>query len=286
MVDNVQHPKLHPVCSLVNKQNFKRMARVLPDGSIIERIYLQVPDMRHREYLICMHYLRHITRHFLRSHVNFEIVSRDNPWDFRIRLSNGTEFNVEITSIADNFKQFENNKSMERHIRWSSEKRIPFHELKRLESLFPDEQISQLVAGYIKDGVSINKLLPNPFYPPEKTLFVSALYDSGEDLLEILKCAIARKAAKKHTDKENTVLLVDNRTGAFDVTQYFDALGKIAPLLQQSPFAEIWFYTGYYSDNDGNNAEFSFAPMKTREAQSEILDKMAQNTDEHGVYYW
>lgn len=29
------------------------------------------------------------------------------------------------------------------------------------------------------------------------------------------------------------------------------------------PFLKIWFYTGYYSTNDGAHAEFSFAPLGT-----------------------
>ncbi len=286
MAVNVQHPKFFPIGSLVNKRNFKRMARVFPDGSVVERIYLDLPDMRRREYLICTHYLRHITRHFLRSYVGLEIVSRDDPWDFRVKLSNGSEFNIEITSIADNLKQFENNKNAERLALWSTEERIPIHELKKLAKLFPSEKVSQFIDDHRKAGVSTNELIPNPFYPPEKSVLVSALYDSGEGLTEILKDAISKKAAKRHGDKENTVLLIDNRAGAFDVPQYFDALGKITPLLEQWPFAEIWFYTGYYSDNDGNNAEFSFAPIKIKPEQNEILDEMAQSADEYGIVYW
>jgi hypothetical protein len=47
-----------PVSPLNDKRNFKRLLRIERDGSIVERVFLDVPDPSLRELLICLHYLR------------------------------------------------------------------------------------------------------------------------------------------------------------------------------------------------------------------------------------
>ncbi|QNL48304.1 hypothetical protein H8S90_16065 [Olivibacter sp. SDN3] len=53
-----------------------------------------------------------------------------------------------------------------------------------------------------------------------------------------------------------------------DVVNYLDKLGNYFETL---PFKEVWLYTGYYSDLDGNNAEYSFVPLKVEEIKLEKL---------------
>ena len=288
MDTKIQHPKFYPIGSLDDKSNLKQIARVFPDGSIIERVYLDVPDIRYREQLICLHYLKHITRNFLQDYVGVEIISRDNPWDFKIKLNNECVFNIEITSIADNSKHFENNKKEERLARWCVEEKIPLYELIKLVKFFPDENISRLIDEIKNKGISPNELVPNPYYPPKKRIIFSTLEETEEKLTNLLVHAIEKKAHKRHDEKENTVIIIDNRTGAYDVPEYFEALNNISPLANKWPFPEIWFYTGYYSDDSGNNAEFSFSPLKVTPKQNEILEEMTKSgkMDKDGRYVW
>jgi len=284
----IKRPKFYPLGHLDNKSNLKRISRVFPDGSIIERVYLDVPNIRHREHLICIHYLRHITRHFLQDYIGVEIISRDDPWDFKIKLSNGLVFNIEITSIADNSKHFENNKKEERYAKWATEENIPLHQLIKLVIFFPDKEVSQIILDHKSNGILEDEMVANPYYPPKNTLFISTLYDSNKKLTDLLINVIDKKINKKHTDKENTILIIDNRTGAYDMDEYYEALENIHPLVHEWPFPEVWLYTGYYSDDTGNDAEFSFAPLKTTPDQSEILEKMmnSDKVDESGRYIW
>lgn len=288
MSSKVRRAKFYPIAPLDGKRNLKKITRINPDGSRVERVYLDVPDMRHREYLICMHYLRHITRHFLRDDIGINLVSRDNPWDFKIELSNESSFNVEIVSIADHEHHFENNKREERYNQCRSEKKISLHELKKLLTFFPDEKGDLLVKKYLEQGFSSKDLVPNPYFKSETTLFISATYESGEKLDALLKQAIQKKADKNHHEKESTILIVDNRTGAYDVDDYFDALDIVVPFAAELPFPEVWFYTGYFSDDDCNNAEFSFAPIKVTHDQDAVLKEMVQsgNVDSSGRYVW
>jgi hypothetical protein len=285
---NIQHPEFYPRGSLENKKNMKRISRVFPGGSIVERVYLDVPDLRYREQIICLHYLRHITRHFLRDYIGVNIIGRDDPWDFKIELSNGDVFNVEITSIADNSMHFENNKKEERFNKWCVEEMIPLFELAKLVELFPDTNVANIVREHKNQNVSPNDLVQNPYFPPSTNLFISTLYETNDKLTDLLVEAIHKKVSKKHQEKEKTILIIDNRTGAYDVSDYYQALNDIYPLTNDWPFPEIWFYTGYYSDDSGNDAEFSFAPLKVTPKQSEVLARMknSDSIDDNGTYVW
>jgi hypothetical protein len=50
------------------------------------------------------------------------------------------------------------------------------------------------------------------------------------------------------------------------------------------PFPEIWVYTGYCSNDDGTNAEFSLLALKTTQLAQERMLRVAaeRGVDEHG----
>lgn len=56
---NIKKSSFHPNCEMKDKHNFKPYNLIERDGTIYERIFLDVPDPSFREYLICMHYLKH-----------------------------------------------------------------------------------------------------------------------------------------------------------------------------------------------------------------------------------
>lgn len=116
---SIRRSEFYPIGSLEDKRNFKRFFRIETDGTICESVHLDVPDVAHREQLICLHYLRHLVRHFIGAATGVNITGRDCPWDFRIQLSTGDQFYVEVTSIADSPQHFEINKREERLNRWS-----------------------------------------------------------------------------------------------------------------------------------------------------------------------
>lgn len=55
------------------------------------------------------------------------------------------------------------------------------------------------------------------------------------------------------------------------------------------PFKDIFFYTGYYSDNDGNNSEFSFSEIQLSGGLKALFKKRVDCDDirlgKDGVYY-
>ena len=88
-----------------------------------------------------------------------------------------------------------------------------------------------------------------------------------EDLAQCIATAIRKKASKLHVDKSETVLVIDNRTVTYDQPDFERVMPEISAMAAESGFAEVWIYTGYCSDDDGNNAEFTLLSLKTTEAR-------------------
>lgn len=281
---SVRRSGFYPVGSLLGKRNYKQFVKIERDGSVRQTVYLDVPDAPHRELLICLHYLRHLVRNVLRDEVEVNILGRDCPWDFKLQLSTGQVFCLEITSIADNAGHFEINKREERFTRWAREELIPLHELQKLAYLFSDDSLNSIASEHVREGLGGSELVANPLRQAKCRVFLSSMLQPDTSLANQIRSAVGRKAMKAHAGKETTVLIIDNRTSAFDLPDYFAAAKELRSMLAETPFPEVWFYTGYCSDDDGNNAEFSFAPLKVPALHAEML--LALNVDSRGLHVW
>jgi hypothetical protein len=95
------------------------------------------------------------------------------------------------------------------------------------------------------------------------------------DLKKEIETALKKKSAKKHAGKDRTIVVLDNLTTHSEPEDFFDAVDDLGDFLDQLPFKSIWLYTGYYSDDDGYNCEYSLVPIK-------LSDKEARYLAEHG----
>lgn len=265
--------ELYPISPIDDKNNTKKFLRIERDGSVTARVFLDIFEMDIREQVICLHYLRHRIQHFYDEEVGVNFMSRDDPWDFGIELSTKESFNVEITSIADSEDHFKITKREERLTHYSSFEKLPLHEVKKLAALFGDETIDELVNELSTGFKQSSDEVQNPFYSQSGRVIVSSMLNPVEKLSDQIKRAVNSKASKNHLDKEKTVLILDNRSSAYDAPDYRKAVSELEEYWTDCPFPEIWFYTGYYSDTDGMNAEFSFAPLNIPDRQ---LDKLEQ----------
>jgi hypothetical protein len=255
------------------------------DGSTVEKVILDVIDPFHRETLIFTHYMRHLVRHFLKTGVGFNVISRDEPWDFRVVTSEKNTFNIEITSIAESYKVFNNHSSEERFTKWKQQEKIPLHELIKLVKLFPDKDIDNVAQDFVRAGIDENDLVANPLFSEESSLFISTLPTQAKTVEEVLLESISKKAVKKHKEKDQTVIVIDNRSMTFEINDFYSVLPSIYEYCETLDFPEIWLYTGHCSDDDGNNADFSFIPIKVRKYQAKLLDLMAKE-NESGKLVW
>jgi hypothetical protein len=276
---NIRNSSFFPINDLKDKTNYKEYFIVERDGKILRRILLNIFNPEHREYLIFMHYISRRIKFFYKSQVGLNIISRDKPWDFKVELSNNEIFNIEITSISDNQWNFEMLKNEERIATQSNNENIPLHELIKINKIFPNETLEGIINDYHKKKTASNAIIPNPFYA--KTIATLGRIDLPQKKLsEIIDTVITKKEEKKHSEKENTILLIDNRTFTLEVDDFQKAFQELGDRFELSPFIEIWLYTGYYSSDDGNVAEYSFIPLKVTEGQKKALIRMA---DKNGI---
>lgn len=283
---NIRNSSFFPIQDLRNKNNYKEYLIVERDGRTLRRIFLNIFKPEYREYLIFIHYISRRIKFFHKEPTGFNILSRDNPWDFKIELSNDETFNVEITSISDNQWNFEMLRSEERLATQSNNEHMPFYELIKINKLFPDKSINMLINDYKKNNTSKKTFISNPFYA--KTISTIGRTDFPEQKLsEIISTAISKKENKNHSEKENTVLIIDNRTFTLEIEDFQIAFNELGNRFETSQFLEIWLYTGYYSSNDGNEAEYSFIPLKVTTEQRKTLNKMAKKNgiDNKGITY-
>lgn len=199
----VKRDAFSPIDTLdVVRLNCKATTIVERDGSLRERVSLQVANAHHREQLVCLHYLRHHARCFLTERsdgvlpeeVGTDIVSRDAPWDFELALSNGTRFFVEITAIADHQFQFESEKREERLRHFSQQPQIRVRDLRRIAYMFPSKSIDAVVASHVRTAA--DQKVANPFFHEGEHLILGRVIRPDQPLRQQIVEAIDRKTAK------------------------------------------------------------------------------------------
>lgn len=267
---------LNPIQKLDNKNNYQEFILVEQDGTMKKRIILFVSNIEVREQIICNHFLSRYVQLFIEKPTGIRFVSRDNPWDFEIELSTSDNLIIEITSIADEIDLFKTFKYQERICEKSNYEQIKFRELIKLNMLFPRPEIQQIIDMLDNKRVDKNQLVSNPHYGT-KFLFESSISEDIKYFDKIIKEAIEKKVNKKHPNKEDVILIIDNRTVTFELEDIFRHLENLDNYFETLPFKEVWLYTGYYSDLDGNNAEYSFAPFKINQQKREKLQNKLSN---------
>lgn len=261
---NTQAKSLNPIQNLEGKHNYQRFFLIEKDGKTTERIILLINNVEIREQIICIQFLSRYVHFFTEENVGVKFISRDKPWDFEIELSNSESLIIEITSIADETNLFKNFKYQERISKVSNFEQIEYHELIKLNNIFPDTEIQLQIDNLKKLHTNKNQLVNNPYFK-KQFIFQSSINEDLKKFDEILKESINKKIKKNHPNKENVILIIDNRTVSFDLNNVIYHLEKLDEYFENLPFKEVWLYTGYYSDLDGNNAEYSLVPLKLSE---------------------
>jgi len=287
----VNQNTFRPIKSLEGKSNYKRYFRIERNGSVKERIFLNVPNISLREEIICKHYLSFLVRNFIQCPIEVRFTERDNPWDFGVELSNGLSFNVEVTSVADNQWLHEKMKREEEFEKIIAKKYITPRKLKKFHLWFGGEKSKQVIKKAEKEFIKTDEQTLNPFYKERGRIYISNSKDETKPLSILIIEAIERKSRKNHSNIKNTILIIDNRTIRFEVGDYHKAMNELESenKLANISFPEIYFYTGYYSDNDGGNAEYSFAPIKLSEEKYKQLKRRIESEEitlnESGISY-
>lgn len=229
----------------VERRNVRTQFIIERDGSLRERVSLQVPSPAHREQLICLHYLRHYARCFLDEPLGVDVLGRDAPWDFDLALSTGDRFFVEITAIADSRLQFERDKREERMLLMSRRPTIRVRDLRKLARMFATTAGDAALA--LHAATPANLEVDNPFHHDGQNLTLGSVVRPTRSLADQIVEAVDRKAAKKHDGNDRTVLLLDYRGNFPDREELKAAAADLEAYFCECPFPEVWFYVGYFS---------------------------------------
>jgi hypothetical protein len=279
----------YPIHSIDGKENCKTHFRINRDGSVVQSIFLNIPNSRLREKIIFIHFIRSYVRWVIQDIVGLNIINRDEPWDFEVQLSNGDQFNLEIISIADNDQNFIINRREEGIDKVAHLPTIPLSQLKKISANFPTEDIEKIIKAFELAGLGKNDSVENPWFGEGKRILISNLPEPCGSLYALIEAALRAKANKPHTDKGQTFVIIDNRTSAFDIDDFHHATAHFEDFYSWNPFREVWFYTGYYSDNAGNNAEWSLAPIlapdETFIRLSHTIETDGLEPDQNGIIY-
>jgi len=270
------HHPLNPEAPLHDKLNFKKHLFIERDGSIIQSVRLSA-EQNLREEIILNHVVGQLSSiGYINKQQEFEITSRDAPWDFNIKTKCGREFNIEITEFTDskNYRQMNEEKELEFRKLFSA-KRAPYIKIKKAVEYLSMEDIN---LPEISKGDN-KTLIENPLFGKEEPRFFISISGEMKKNIEAFKYAILKKTQKKHGDKDNTILVLDNRSIYFNSAHYEEILEWAHDNKPNIPFKEIFVYTGYYSNDDGRYSEFSIMSLMLNEeisdyfADSGVLEK-------------
>ncbi|MDA7427438.1 hypothetical protein PGB28_03125 [Primorskyibacter aestuariivivens] len=249
--------------------NCKQYFWIQPDGSTVAAAYLNALEDCFREEIILQDYVSHLCQ-TLRISLGMNYLARDNPWDFRIGFSTGVDCNVEITSItdrADFWKKITAEELIQRHSYYPT---VRLGILKKISDFFPDQELSELIATHRRNGLSNSHEVENPYYPEKPKLFTSLSPSPTSDVGEAIRNAITSKLRKRHKGKDETILIIDNRTTTTELTQVISAIERETEFLMWSEFPEIWLYTGY---GGGRNRKFSESLLLPMKAPQDFMDR-------------
>lgn len=189
----------------------------------------------------------------------FYVVGRDDPWDFRYVMHDGSRFNVEVCRVAS--------ESFLRFLKAESDCSLLLmrdnlygHEIKKIEKHFPGTFPAGLAEAASKSAAKRVQFQSDGLYSPSRA-FVRPPFDPRLDVKAAVREAIQKKLIKKNSEKDETHLILDNLTTHAAAAEFFEAYGDNSEVLDAMPFLSIWLYTGYYSD-DGENCEFALTPIK------------------------
>jgi len=266
--------RFFPEKNLESKRNFCRHVFIEQDGKITEIVRLNVLNDRHREDVIGYHFsLQYGEMHYGEQSEppQFYVVGRDCPWDFEYVLHDTTTFFLEITRVAD--KALLKAMKAENEVNTLLNKgELKGYEILKIEKKFPGTLPNEIVR---KIQTKADKKASFPIDPEHhsKRVFIRPTMFPRINLESAIRTAIQKKIDKPHVGKERTILLLDNLTTHSDPDDFFDAVEALSDFLDSIPFLSIWLYTGYYSDDDGLNCEFSLFPIKPSKSEAEFLNR-------------
>lgn len=252
-----------PKNELEGKENASRHCFIDRTGEVHEVVRLNILHDRDREEVIAYHFSRQYAEiHYRESTAQpqFYMIGRDCPWDFEYVMHDGNSFYLEICRVA----QTDLLKAMKIEndcLLLCNKERLTGYELLKLKKHFPDSVPDEVISKIVSK-VDKLRLYSNKIADFQSSVFLRPPLDPFLDLKAAIETAVSKKSKKRHNGKDQTILLLDNITTHSSPSDFAEAFGELESLIIDTPFKEIWLYTGYYSDLECTDFEYSLMPVK------------------------
>ena len=256
------------------RSNSKHLFHMLRDGTTIETVHLDIADPREREAVIATHFMNSCLPFIEPDDPPVRGVGRDAPWDFSLELASGARRNLEIVAISDSEHQFKLDKREEKIALIGHLPRLPLSQLRKVARDFPNREAEEIMKRAAARAAAKNELVANPWYVEGGTprvFFQGIAPQPRSTFWELIARAVGSKENKRHAGKGETFLIIDNRTRQFDVCDFQAGNDQIEKRIRSSAFAGVWLYTGYHSNMDGTEAEYSWSLVSGSEKTSDRL---------------
>ena len=255
-------------------QNCKIWYWIGRDGKTKEKVMLSFRDGKKREEIIAYHF-----RCFYKGAYGFDLpsklIERDSPHDFTFSSNSGEKLFLEIVAVSDadsGFKKQSNQIKLDKildSVGFSTIAILP-HNTNNKEL---KEAVQKLNSTPIIQNINdeLSKLYEELFISKkpvirrinDKARQRLTLTDGENPPLEkIIHNAIKYKENKKYPKAQGMVLIVDEQLIQYSVKDFEKACVNLLTKFGKYTFKEIFVYSGRYSNNDGNEASFSFYPIK------------------------
>lgn len=265
-----------------NASNSRLWYLIKRDGSISSKQTLYLEDKREREELIMDHF-RKAYRDRYNIDIPTKLISRDKPEDFVFQGDSGELYPYEIISISDSdlgYKKISNQVLIEKLVTARDIKNtilayVPVSSTK-IQITQQFGKIDQFPSIELQDTNHTKDLLKKvreSGLPVFRTTTdaggkIIINYDgSSGSLLDIVNNAINEKVNKKYRQISQMTLLIDDQTTKHIRSDFEKVSPRLVKLHKNSPFKEIFIYSGMYLDNSGLSraqAEFILYPIKCK----------------------
>ena len=274
-------------------KNYRKWVTIERDGTTKEKLILSLQDKRRREEIIAYHFQK-----FYKDAYGIMLpsllIGRDNPHDFTFGNAVGLELHLEIISASDTSKGFckhshhakleellkDEPLSVVAAIPWNAGKKDIEMAVKDMKNYPPINDFINGPIDVLNQRVTEQKPVIRRFANDKKRRIF--LTDGvNEPIVKIINIAIRNKEVMPYKYINDMTLIIDDQLIMYGRDDIARAWLDLVFANKKSPFKEIFLYSGYYANEDGNNAEFTIWPIKcAHESAIQWLDNHPLQT------YW
>ncbi len=255
-------------------KNYQQWKTIERDGTTKDKLMLSLQDKRKREEIIDYHFKK-----FYKETYGVELpsslIERDNPHDFTFANAAEEKFYLEIVAVSDTHEGFRKHRhhakldallknepmSVFGFIPWNATNKDIEKAVLEMEKEPPVNDMASSSMQILNQSIIAQK----PIIRKTTDLIKLRLFMTdgvNVPLEKIVTAEIKKKEAKQYKYVKDMTLIVDDQIIMYNREDIARSWFDLVLANQKSTFKEIFLYSGYYANENGNNAQFTIWPIK------------------------